>query len=142
LSKTTLGDLLASFSIRGFTPKTYGTDDVERKKLLRDKILSEIENIEEIRTATLGKRLSISVIFYLYEDPKQSKRYEKDLDNMLKIFCDVLPEYMDQASTVEGLGLMEKKRDDLIFELHANKTLVGKESDEGMDVKIKEFSKI
>jgi len=37
---------------------------------------------------------------------------------------------------------MEKKRDDLIFELHATKTLVSNESEEGMDVKIKEFSKI
>jgi len=137
-----MGDLLANFSIRGFTPKTYGTDDVERKKLLRDKILSEIENIEQIRATTRGKLLSISVSFYLFEDPKQSKRYEKDLDNMLKIFCDVLPEYMDQASTIEGLGLIEKKRDDLIFELYANKKLVGKESDEGMDVQIKEFSKV
>jgi len=121
---------------------TYGKDDAERKILLRDKILSEIENIEQARAATRGKRLSISVIFYLFEDPKQSKRYEKDIDNMLKIFCDVLPDYMDQASTTEGLGLMEKKRDDLIFELHATKTLVGNESEEGMDVEIKEFSKV
>jgi len=135
-------DSLAEFSIRGFTPMTYGTDDVERKKLLRDKILPEIENIEQVRASTRGKRLSISVSFYLFEDPKQTKRYEKDLDNMLKIFCDVLPEYMDQAKTVEGLGLMEMKRDDLIFEIHAVKNLVSKESDEGMDVQIKEFSKV
>jgi len=49
---------------------------------------------------------------------------------------------MDQASTIEGLGLIEKKRDDLIFELYANKTLVGTKPEEGMDVQIKEFSKV
>ena len=136
-------DSLAEFSIRGFTPMTAGgKTDVAHKERLRDKLLSELSDIEEIKSRTRGKRLSISVHFYLFNDPNQYTRYEKDIDNMLKIFCDVLPDYMDQDKKFEGLGLIEKKSDHLIFEVYADKKLVDNETDEGMDVKIKEFSKV
>jgi len=135
-------DLLADFSIRGFTPMTAGgKTDMERKERLRDKLFLKLSDLEEIKNRTRGKRLSVSVHFYLFNDPNQYTRYEKDIDNMLKIFCDVLPDYMDQDKKFEGLGIIEKKNDHLIFEVYAHKTLVDDESEEGMDIQIKEFTK-
>ncbi|MCE2507032.1 MAG: hypothetical protein J4F36_11335 [Nitrosopumilaceae archaeon] len=117
-------NLLTEFSIREFTPMTGGKKtDVERKKQLRDKLLSEIENIQEIKNKTRGKKLSVFVRFYLYDDPKQHTRYEKDIDNMLKIFCDVLPDYSDKEKTISGIGLIEEDDDHMIFEVNAVKEL-------------------
>jgi hypothetical protein len=62
------------------------------------------------------------------------------LDNLLKIFCDTLPDFTDMAKTVSGLGLIESDRDDLIFEIHYKKRLVNVESEEGVDFSISEFS--
>ena len=117
-------NLLTEFSIREFIPMTGGKKtDVERKKQLRDKLLSEIENIQEIKNKTRGKKLSVFVRFYLYDDPKQHTRYEKDIDNMLKIFCDVLPDYSDKEKTISGIGLIEEDDDHMIFEVNAVKEL-------------------
>jgi len=132
--------LLAKFSIRGFTPMTGGKKtDVQRKENLTEKLLSEIDNIEEIKKSTRGKRLSVLVRFYLFEDSKQYTRYEKDIDNMLKIFCDVLPDYTDKEKTTRGIGLIEDDNDHLIFQVNATKELVKDESKEGMDVEISEW---
>ena len=135
------GNLLAEFSIREFTPMTGGTKtDVERKERLREKLLEEIKDIDKVRAKTRGKKLSIFVRFYLFEDPKQHTRYEKDIDNMLKIFCDVLPDFTDKEKTIPGIGLMSGDDDHLIFEIIAEKKMVKKESDEGMDIEIAEWN--
>ena len=132
--------LLAKFSIRGFTPMTGGKKtDVQRKENLTEKLLSEIDNIEEIKKSTRGKRVSVFVRFYLFEDSKQHTRYEKDIDNMLKIFCDVLPDYTDKEKTTRGIGLLEDDNDHLIFQVNATKEIVKDESKEGMDVEISEW---
>ena len=132
--------LLTEFSIRKFTPMTGGRKtDVERKKQLREKLLEEIDDLSNIQKKTRGKRLSIFVRFYLFEDPKQYTRYEKDIDNMLKIFCDVLPDYIDKGKTIPGIGLIEEDNDHLIFEVNAVKEIVKHESQEGMDVEISEW---
>jgi len=132
--------LLNKLSIRGFTPKTYGTgNDVERKVELRDKIRSEINNIQDIQKACRGKRISLDVCFYLYNDPSESGRSQKDLDNLLKILCDVLPEHMIRDKSETGLGLIEDDRDDLIFKINCRKELVSKESEEGLDLEISQY---
>ena len=129
---------IVSVSIKNYTPKTFGTNDVERKKELRDLILKQIGNIEEVRKASRGKRLSLDVCFNLYSDTDVEGRKTKDLDNLLKIFCDTLPDFTDRAKTVPGLGLIESDRDDMIFEIHCKKKLVNVESEEGVDFSISE----
>ena len=57
---------------------------------------------------------------------------------MLKILCDIFPDFVDQAKTVQGLGLMEEDRDDMIFEIHCKKRLVTLTSEEGIDFSIYE----
>lgn len=132
--------VLAKFSIRGFTPMTGGKKtDVQRKEQLTEKLLSEIDNLESTKSRTRGKPLSVRVRFYLFEDPKQYTRYEKDIDNMLKIFCDVLPDYSDTEKTIKGIGLIESDNDHMIFAVMADKILVKDESKEGMDVEISEW---
>lgn len=113
--------------------------DVERKEQLREKLLEEIDDLSNIQKKTRGKRLSVFVRFYLFEDPKQYTRYEKDIDNMLKIFCDVLPDYTDKGKTIPGIGLIEEDNDHLIFEVNAVKEMVKHESQEGMDIEISEW---
>lgn len=130
---------IISLSIKGYTPKTYGNNDKARKIELRDLILSKIENLDEIQKSCKGKRLSLEIIFSLFSDTAVEGRKTKDLDNMLKIFCDVLPEYLDQDRTEKGLGLIEDKRDDMIFEIHCIKKLVMDESQEGVEFTISEF---
>lgn len=128
-------------SIKGYEPKTYGSNDVERKKELRDLILSKIVNLEEIQKSCRGKRLSVDVCFNLFSDTNVEGRKTKDLDNMLKIFCDIFPDFVDRAKTVKGLGLIEEDRDDMIFEIHCEKKLVRLESEEGIDFSIFEYPK-
>jgi len=131
---------LLKLSIRGFEPKTYGKDDVQRKIDLRDLILKNIPNIKEIQTKCRGKQLALDVCFYLLESTGVEGRRKKDLDNMLKIFCDTLPDYLDQDRKNNGVGLIEDKSDDLIFEIHCMKKLVSQESDEGIDFTISELN--
>jgi len=130
---------ILSVSIKGYEPKTYGSKyDVERKKELRDLISSKIENLPEIRKQCRNKKLYFDVRFSLFSDTDVEGRKTKDLDNMLKIFCDVFPDYVDRAKTIEGLGLIEEDRDDMIFEIHCKKRLVGSPAEEGIEFSIYE----
>lgn len=130
---------ILSISITGYEPKTYGSKyDVARKKELRDLISSKIENLSDLRRQCRGKRLFFDVRFNLFSDTDVEGRKTKDLDNMLKIFCDVFPDYVDRAKTVEGLGLIEEDRDDMIFEIHCKKRLVISPSEEGIEFTIYE----
>ncbi|KAF6247108.1 hypothetical protein C6990_05355 [Nitrosopumilus sp. b3] len=133
---------LLSISLKCYEPKTYGNNDLERKKELRDLILNKIENISDVQQKCRGKKLSFEVCFNLYSDSSVEGRKTKDLDNMLKIFCDVFPEFIDRNKTVKGLGLLEDDRDDLIFEINCEKRLVGFESEEGIDFSIYEYPKL
>jgi hypothetical protein len=130
---------ILSVSIKGYEPKTYGNNDVERKKELRDLISSKIGNLSEIRKQCRGKKLSFDVCFNLFSDTDVEGRKTKDLDNMLKIFCDIFPDYVDRAKTVEGLGLIEEDRDDMIFEIHCKKKLVMSTSEEGIIFSVYEY---
>lgn len=130
---------ILSLSVKSYQPKTYGgKHDVERKKELRDLILSKISNFAEVQKNCRGKRLSLNICFNLFSDTDVEGRKTKDLDNMLKIFCDVFPDFVDRDKKVKGLGLIEGDSDDMIFEIHCTKRLVGHESDEGIDFSIYE----
>jgi len=131
---------LFKVSIKGFEPLTAGhSNEVERKQILKDKILDSINQDSGNLKDCLDKQLSLSVIFHLLKNTDQSKRYEKDLDNLLKILLDVLPEHMDNTSKPEGLGLIRDNNDYMIFEIHCRKDLVDDESQEGLDIEISEF---
>ena len=131
---------IITVSIKGYAPKTYGSNDKTKKIELRDLILPKINNLDDIRKNCRGKRLSLQITFNLFSDTNIEGRKTKDLDNMLKIFCDVLPEYIDQDRTENGLGLIEDKQDDLIFEIKCRKSLVIDETQEGIDFTISEFT--
>ena len=137
-----MSKVILSVSLKCYEPKTYGNNDVERKKELRDLILQKINDISEVQKKCIGKRLSIDVCFNLYSDSGVEGRKTKDLDNMLKIFCDVFPDFIDRAKTVKGLGLLEDDRDDLIFQINCEKRLVGFESEEGIDFSIYEYPRL
>ena len=88
----------------------------------------------------LDKHLSLNVCYNLYHHPKEPQRYDKDLDNLLKLLLDVLPQHMDNTPDPKpvGLGLMRDNDDKMIFEINCSKILVENESDEGLDIEIKE----
>lgn len=132
--------ILFKTSITGFEPKTAGHgDEVKRKEELRDEILKEIKDNPDARKVCRGKDLSLTVCFNLYKDPKQTKRYEKDLDNLLKILLDVLPEHIDNNEMRNfGLGLIDHTNDYKIFEIHCKKKLVDDITQEGLDIEISE----
>jgi hypothetical protein len=129
---------ILSVSIKGYEPKTYGSNDVWRKKELRDLVFAKINNLPELRKQCRGKKLSFDVCFNLFSDTDVEGRKTKDLDNMLKIFCDIFPDFVDRAKTIQGLGLIEEDRDDMIFEIHCKKRLVPLASEEGIDFSIYE----
>ena len=132
-------DPIIKISIIGHTPKTCGNDDLERKKELRDLILKKIPNLDEIKKQTRGKRLQMDVCFNLYAGTNEEGRKIKDLDNMLKIFCDTFPDYIDRDKTTHGVGLIEGDRDDMIFGINCEKRLVPDEASEGIKFAISEY---
>lgn len=132
--------ILFKAAIRGFEPLTAGPSKnvVERKEKLRDAILKTIEDTSVVKSCR-DKDLSLNVCFNLYKDPKQSKAYEKDLDNLLKILLDVLSEHMDNTLNKKvGLGLIDDNHDYRIFEIHCRKKLVTDKAQEGLDIEISE----
>ena len=133
-------DPIIEISITGHTPKTYGSNDLERKKELRDLILKKIPNLDEIKKQTRGKRLQMDICFNLYTGTTEEGRKTKDLDNMLKIFCDTFPDYIDRDKTTPGVGLIEDDGDDMIFRINCEKRLVSDEASEGIKFAISEYS--
>jgi len=130
--------LLGKISIRKFEPKTAKAgDEVDRKIELRDYIQEKIDNLSEIQQSCRNiEKFSINVNFYLWGGSKVHGRTKKDLDNLLKIVCDVLADYMDSEKKNTGLGIM--RTDNAIYEIHCSKNIVD-ENDEGMDIEISEW---
>lgn len=134
--------MLGKLSVRGFTPKTAkkGKQITQRKKELRNEFLKQNdERLENIKKICLGKDLSINVTFYLNDNTADTSSYKKDLDNMLKILLDVLPEHMDDNKKEHGLGIIEGNKDEKIFDIKCHKEFVDDTSKEGIDVEISEF---
>jgi len=131
-----MSDVLGKISIRKFEPKTAKSqEEVKRKSELRDYIQDKIDNISEIQQACKNiEKFSINVKFYLWGGSGVDGRTKKDLDNLLKIVCDVLADYMDSEKKNTGLGIM--RTDNAIHEIHCSKDIVELEDDEGMDIEI------
>jgi len=132
--------LLEKIKIRKFTPVTTAGDYVERKKDLKKEILAEISNIDELRQKTLGKKLHLDICFYLNAQTGEEGDTQKDLDNLLNLVFDVLPQsFTDEKNQlIEGLGLIEGKSDYMIFETFASKVFVNTHDEEGYDIEISE----
>lgn len=133
--------MLGKISIRGFTPQTAkkGKQITERKQELRNEFLTQNRNLQNIKESCKGKKLSLDVSFYLNDNTPDKSSFKKDLDNLLKILLDVLPEYMDDGKKEMGLGIIQENKDDLIFEIKCHKEFVDGKSNEGIDVEISEF---
>ena len=130
--------------IRKFEPLTASSDVVARKIKLKETIERDTKNLDDIRKFCQNKKLSITVQFFLYdgskdENPQPKGRIKKDLDNLLKIVLDVLPEKMDSEGTNDGLGLIKKDYDDLVYEIKTTKEIVLKKDNEGIDIVISEW---
>lgn len=133
--------VLFKVKVRDYIPLTAGHgDEVKRKKELLQKILDSVDDDSGNPENCLDKKLSLSVCYNLYHHKKESQRYDKDLDNLLKLLLDVLPQHMDNTPPPKpkGLGLMRDNQDKMIFEINCSKKLVEDESNEGIDIEIKE----
>jgi len=133
--------VLFKVKVRNYIPLTAGHgDEVVRKEKLLEKIHDFIDTDSGKPKDCLDKKLSLTVRYNLYHDEKNPQRYEKDLDNLLKLLLDVLPQHMDNTPDPkpEGLGLLRDNDDKMFFEIHCNKILVEDEKDEGLDIEIKE----
>ncbi|HEX9830394.1 MAG TPA: hypothetical protein VGA94_01805 [Thermodesulfobacteriota bacterium] len=71
--------------IKGFEPLTAHDNTTERKKALVEKILKEHTDLDNARANCEGKQVFVDVRFFLLNKTAQATRYEKDLDNLLKI---------------------------------------------------------
>ncbi len=130
--------------LRPFEPKTASSDVVNRKIQLKEEIERKTKNLDDIRDFCKNKKLSITVRFYLYDGsedkiPQPEGRTKKDLDNLLKIVLDVLPEKMDTAGKNDGLGLIKRDYDNLVYEIHSTKEIVTNKDKEGIDIEISEW---
>jgi len=130
--------------LRNFEPKTASSKPVSRKRKLKDEIENCTKNLDEIRDFCKNKNLSISVRFYLYDGSEDKitqpeGRTKKDLDNLLKIVLDVLPEKMDTAGKNDGLGLIKRDYDYLVYKINSIKKIVAHKREEGIDIEISEW---
>ena len=135
-----------TIKIRNFEPLTASKDPVDRKNKLKEKIEKDTKNLDEIKKFCQNKKLSITVQFFLYdgskdENPQPEGRITKDLDNLLKIVMDVLPEKMDSEGENDGLGLIKKDHDHLVYEIKSTKKIVYDKNDEGIDLVVSEWNK-
>lgn len=64
-------------------------------------------------------------MFYLNEETGVDDDAQKDLDNLLKVVSDVLPQHFTDENNQPhvGLGLIEDKSDYMIFEINTSKNL-------------------
>ena len=140
-----INPVLFNVKVRDYIPLTAGHgDEVKRKEELLKKILDSINDDSGNHENCLDKKLSLNVCYNLYYDKKNPQRYDKDLDNLLKLLLDVLPQHMDNTPDPkpEGLGLMRDSDDKMIFEINCSKILVEDESEEGLDIEIKEVTNL
>ena len=134
--------LLTKVSV-AYVPRTSNRKDPEKKEQLRDKIIEAIrtsgQDLDLLKEKCLKEDyLSLDVKYRLYNDPKVEGRSRKDIDNLLKILLDVLPERLSVQDRKgrKGLGIISDDKDTKIFEIHCSKILVDMEKEEGMDLEI------
>ena len=133
---------LGKICIKPFEPKTAKTqEEVARKIELRDFIKENFSNLDNVIKSCRDKeKVSVDVCFNLYDGIKKDmSRYDKDLDNLLKIVLDVLPDYMDNKTDNREPGLGIIQNDKQVFEIHSYKKFVQDTSQEGIDITISEW---
>ncbi len=131
-------NVYTTIKIRNFPPVTAGKKVLQRKKDLRDAIKKHLgeTKLKRIQDRCRGKHLFLEVTYHLAKT-SESGRSQKDLDNLIKILFDVLPDYIashSKAKEFEGLGLIENDKD--IFKLCCEKEIVDSDSAEGLDLMI------
>ena len=127
--------------IRDFEPYTDNDNPIDRKNDLLDEIRPKI-NENKVKKDCKEKLFSLKIIYYLNKNTKITGQYEKDLDNMSKIVCDTLTDYLSaldkQNDKKTGLGLMRDDED--IHELHLVKKFVETDLEQGLDIKLYKWS--
>jgi Holliday junction resolvase RusA-like endonuclease len=131
-----LKKVLGKISIRRFEPKTTKTKkDVKRKIQLRNKIRASRSNLSQIRKNCENKKVSLKIIFHLSKERiEDESKYQKDIDNLLKIVLDVLPKFMDKGEKNKGLAIIDN--DESVYEIKTKKVFVKKDVDQGIDIEI------
>ena len=135
--------MLGKILVKPFEPKTAKTgQEVSRKIELRDFIKNNILTLDNVISSCRDKeKVSVEICFNLYDGIKNdTSRYDKDLDNLLKIVLDVLPDFMDNKSENRETGLGIIKNDKQVFEIHSYKKFVQDTSQEGIDITISEWN--
>jgi Holliday junction resolvase RusA-like endonuclease len=128
--------ILFDLTIASFEPLTPGNGQnvIEKKEKLANAIKERLskDDLENLRRQLEGKLVAITVVFLLWKGSSTvtNTRPVKDLDNLLKIFFDVL------KNGPLGLGIIEE--DSYIGEVYATKQLVSREEDEGYRIIIEE----
>ena len=134
--------ILGEIHAKPFVPLTAKSqEEVTRKIELRDFIKNNSSNLDSVVNPCRDKeKVSVDICFNLYDGVKNdTTRYDKDLDNLLKIVLDVLPDYMDNKSVNREPGLGIIQNDKQVFEIHSYKKFVQDTSQEGIDIIISEW---
>ena len=135
--------ILGEIHAKPFIPLTaQSKEDVARKIELRDFIKNNVSSLDDAISSCREKdKVSVEICFSLYNGVKNDvSRYDKDLDNLLKIVLDVLPDYMDNKAENRETGLGIIKNDKQVFEIHSYKKFVQDKSQEGIDIIISEWN--
>ncbi len=91
---------------------------------------------DALRERCRGKEIIIELRFHLFKSGSGSEsRWQKDLDNLLKVPLDVLQKDADEHTLHKaGLGLLDN--DKSIFGIYCCKDFVEVESEEGVEIVI------
>ncbi|QLH09472.1 hypothetical protein [Candidatus Nitrosotenuis sp. DW1] len=124
--------------LEDFPPVTSGRNVLERKQKLRDAIKKDLgdRRLNRARKQCRGKHLFLNVKYYLLKTTVSGSS-QKDLDNLIKILFDVIPDYISQHSKTkefEGLGLVKDDKD--IFGICCEKEIVEPPRKEGLELEI------
>lgn len=133
--------MLGKISVKGFTPQTAkkGSEMTERKEKLRNAFEKQNDLSQTIKACKEKENLLMKVSFNLNVNVENKTTYKKDLDNLLKVLLDVLPEQMDDDTKERGLGIIRGNEDERVREIHCTKNFVQTPDDEGIIVEFYEF---
>jgi Holliday junction resolvase RusA-like endonuclease len=131
-------NVYTTITLKRFPPVTAGKNLLQRKKDLRGAIKKEVgeKKLKKMQERCKGKHLFLTVTYRLAKT-SESGNSQKDLDNLIKILFDVLPDYIASHSKDEefkGLGLIENDRD--IFKICCEKEIIEPGPAEGLDLMI------
>ena len=120
---------------------TQAGNYVENKKTLKKILEAKIGNLAELRNKTLNTKMLLEICFYLNNNTTETGNWQKDLDNLLNVVFDVIPQHFtdEKNQDIDGLGLTEGKSDYMIHEVIAIKKFVDSREKEGIDIELSEW---